>query len=159
MLIVKTGERAVNVLQDTVERWGDYTGIQRKYNESNTAWLCGSYAYPSQSWRTWIAKVVNSDSSIVSSVNEVSTSTETKIFPNPSSEKFSVQFESSKENFTRFNLYDVSGKLVRTLLEDNLKAGTNIFSFSTEYLSDGTYFLDISDRNKSLRTEKIAIHR
>jgi hypothetical protein len=95
----------------------------------------------------------------VSSVNEVSTSTETKIFPNPSSEKFSVQFESSKENFTRFNLYDVSGKLVRTLLEDNLKAGTNIFSFSTEYLSDGTYFLDISDRNKSLRTEKIAIHR
>jgi cytochrome c-type biogenesis protein CcmH/NrfF len=44
--LLKSGESAVDILQDSVERWGDYTGIQRKFNEPNTAWISGSlHAY------------------------------------------------------------------------------------------------------------------
>ncbi|MES2621810.1 MAG: T9SS type A sorting domain-containing protein [Bacteroidota bacterium] len=157
MLIVKTGEDLVDVLGDTVERWGDYTGIQRKYNEPNTAWLAGSYVSPAQSYRTWIAKVVNSDSAIVSSVDKIYQEIITTVFPNPSSEKFSIQFELAKDNYSRFAIYDLNGRLVRTLLEDHFKAGTNIFSFNTQHLSSGTYFLKISDRENLLKTEKIIV--
>ena len=159
MLIVKKGEDLVDILGDTVERWGDYTGVQRKYNEPNTAWLAGSYVSPAQNYRTWIAKVVNSDSAIVSSLDKVKQEMNPKVFPNPSSEKFSVQLELAKDNFTRFAIYDLNGRLVRILLEDQFKAGTNVFSFSTQHLSSGTYFLRISDRENLLKTEKIIISR
>lgn len=159
MLVVKPGERAEDVLADTMERWGDYTGVQRKYNEPNVAWLSGSYVYPSQAYRTWIAKVANEDSSNVSSVNEVREKVDAKIFPNPASERFSVQVELPKSNFTQFALFDVNGKQVRILLEDNFKAGTAIFSFNTEHLGSGIYFLKISDRGNLLRTEKVVISR
>jgi hypothetical protein len=82
-----------------------------------------------------------------------------KVFPIPATEKFSVQFTSPKDNFTRFALYDATGKEVRLLLEDNLKAGTSIFSFSTQYLSNGIYFLSITNKGNLLRTEKIIISR
>ncbi len=159
MLVVKKGEDAVDILGDTVERWGDYTGVQRKYNELNTVWLAGSYATIAQNYRTWIAKVVNTDSSLVSSLNEFKQQVPAKVFPNPSSEKFSVQFELPKENYTRFEIYDVSGNLVRSMLEDHFKAGTNVFSFNTQHLPSGTYFLKISDRQQLLRTEKIVVKR
>ncbi len=159
MLIVKKGEAPENVLADTVERWGDYTGIQRKYNEPNVAWLSGSFVYQTQAYRTWVAKISNTDSAVVSTVNEVEEKIQAKVFPIPATEKFSVQFTSPKDNFTRFALYDATGKEVRLLLEDNLKAGTSIFSFSTQYLSNGIYFLSITNKGNLLRTEKIIISR
>ncbi len=159
MLIVKQGEEPADVLLDSVERWGDYSGIQRKYNEPNVAWLAGSYVYPSQAYRTWIAKIVNEDSSVVSTVNDVREEITAKVFPNPASEKFSVQVELPSGNFTRFALYDATGKQVRILLEDNFKTGTGIFSFNTQHLSNGIYFLKISDKENLLKTEKVIISR
>lgn len=159
MLVVKPGEKAINALQDSVERWGDYTGIQKKYNEPNTAWLAGSYVYPSQQYRTWIAKVVNPDSSVVSGIKQIDERIETRVFPNPASEKFSVEIELPKGNYTSFALYDAAGKLMRALLEDNCKAGKSIFSFNTQHLHAGIYFLKISDRSNVLKTEKVIVSR
>ncbi|HLP53035.1 MAG TPA: T9SS type A sorting domain-containing protein [Chitinophagales bacterium] len=159
MLVVKQGEDAEDVLGDTIERWGDYTGIQRKYNEPNVAWLAGSYVYPSQAYRTWIAKVANPDSAVVSAVTEVKKETPVKVFPNPATEKFSVELELPKDNFTQFALYDANGKQVRVLLEDNFKAGTGVFSFNTSHLSHGVYFLKILNKNTLLRTERVVITR
>lgn len=156
-LIIKQGEREVDVLQDSVERWGDYTGIQRKYNEPNTAWLAGSYVYPSQAYRTWIAKIANADSSVISETREISAPKPVTLFPNPATEKFSIKFELPADNYTRFTLYDANGKTVRVLLEDRFKAGTNIFSFNTQYLNSGVYFLHISNNGKLLQTEKVII--
>jgi hypothetical protein len=157
MLVIKQGQAPVDVLGDTIERWGDYTGIQRKYNEPNVAWLAGSYVYPSQAYRTWVAKVVNPDSSLLSSVSSAPVVIPTQVFPNPASEKFSVKIHLPEGNFTRFDLYDANGRLVRTLLEDKCKAGTSIFSFNTQYLLAGTYFLQINSKGKLLKTEKIVV--
>lgn len=159
MLIIKKGERGVNVLADTIERWGDYTGIQRKYNEPNTAWLAGSYVYPSQAYRTWIAKVVNPDSSVISSVADFPSSARVKIFPNPASGQFSVAIELPKNNYTRFALYDAAGKLIKVLMEDSVKAGVSVFSFNTQYLISGIYYLRITNKGQLIKNEKIVIAR
>lgn len=158
-LIIKSGESAVNILQDSVERWGDYTGIQRKFNEPNTAWISGSFTPQNQVWRTWIAKVANEDSSAVSSNNTIAPKISAKIYPNPTSERFSVQISLPKGNFCQFSIYDQNGHLVRVLHEDNFKAGEGTYSFNTNHLPSGTYFLKITNRGVLLQTEKIVIVR
>lgn len=157
MLVVKPGERAVNVLADTIERWGDYSGIQRKYNEPNTAWLAGSYVYPSQAYRTWIAKVVNTDSTVVSAVPDIGPDLETKLYPNPASNQFKLQLVVPDDSYMQFSLYNLQGQLVRKLLEGHFDEGEADFSFNTQYLAAGTYLLNISNKGALLRTEKIVI--
>jgi len=158
-LIIKTGESAVNILQDSVERWGDYTGIQRKFNEPNIAWISGSYTPTNQVWRTWVAKVTNEDSSEVSSIKTAEQKPLNHVFPNPTSERFSVQISLPYNNFCRFEILDQAGRLVHLLHEDNFKAGEGVYSFNTQHLANGTYFLKISDRGQLLQSEKIVIVR
>ena len=158
-LVVKTGESGVNILNDSLERWGDYTGVQRVYNEPNTAWLSGSYVNTSHRYLSWVAKVVNTDSALVSSINDVRKDFKSVIYPNPASEKFTLQIDLPEHNYVGFQLYDLNGRLVKTLLEDNFKEGQSIFSFNTQYLSSGIYFLKIYDRGSLLHTEKIVISR
>ncbi|MBK7149684.1 MAG: T9SS type A sorting domain-containing protein [Bacteroidetes bacterium] len=148
------------MLQDSVERWGDYTGIQRKFNEPNTAWVSGSFVYQTQVWRTWVAKIVNSDSSVVSSFGKpVQEPMSAEIFPNPAPESFSVKFESNPGNFVFVNLMNASGQLVKELFADRVKAGTNVFSFKTAYLPTGIYYLHIMDKESLIAQEKIMIQR
>ncbi|TNF27140.1 MAG: hypothetical protein EP314_05175, partial [Bacteroidetes bacterium] len=42
-LQIKNGQSWVNVLSDTLERWGDYSGSQRLYDEPGKVWAVGSY--------------------------------------------------------------------------------------------------------------------
>ncbi len=157
MLVIKPGESEEDVLLDSVERWGDYTGIQRKYNEPHTAWLSGSYVSPSHVYRTWVAKLVNTDSSVVSLIPTMPAGLNSKVFPNPASERFTLQIELPNNNFASFSIYDAAGNLVRTLLEDNFKAGTAVFTFNTQHLANGIYFLRITDYGTLLKTEKIIV--
>jgi hypothetical protein len=53
---VKNGTSVINNFSDSIERWGDYTNIQRIYNEPNSAFLTGSWG-EANLMRTWIAKV------------------------------------------------------------------------------------------------------
>jgi hypothetical protein len=158
MLVIKQGEASEAVL-DTQQRWGDYTGIQRKYNEKNVAWLSGSYVKPTHGYGTWIAKLINSDSSVIAAINQPPLTAAARVYPNPGSNQFKVQFELPENNYTQFSLVDINGKLVKILMEDTFDEGTNVFSFNTQYLADGVYFLRITNHGNLLRTEKIVISR
>ncbi len=46
VVTVKQGELSINRLTDSLERWGDYTGVQPKYNEEGVVWMSGSYGRP-----------------------------------------------------------------------------------------------------------------
>lgn len=57
--IIKTGNSYVdhNWLSGT-ERWGDYSDIQRKHNETSPAvWMAGCFGSNSHNWNTWIAEI------------------------------------------------------------------------------------------------------
>lgn len=147
-LIVKRGERAVNVLLDTTERWGDYSGIQRKYNEPNTAWIAGSYAAFSAAYRTWIAKVANTDSASVSGLVQPTQQMSVQLYPNPTSEKITLSFDAPENNFMLFELCSVKGEVIRTLLNDHVKPGQNTLSFNASVLARGIYYVHIYNNGK-----------
>lgn len=145
---VKSGLRDVDVLLDSLERWGDYTGIQKAYNTHNTFWLAGSYG--DRINRTTIAKIVNNDPQLSVQTEAIS---ELSLFPNPSANYFQLVFELPAREHLSFKVYDMSGKLVTTLLEDRVKAGKNQFKFNSSMLLAGSYILAIEGQSTRVQRQ------
>lgn len=149
---VKHGQGYVNLLPGT-ERWGDYTGSQRKYNEPGVVWVSGGYGLTSHQNRTWIAEISLNTNVSVNGISKPSA--EMELFPNPSSDKISIAFTNPQDQFLSFDIYDASGKLVKQLYKGSLVKGPNEFTFSASALSPGLYTLRVStSRNDFLLTRK-----
>lgn len=54
---LKAGENYIQQLQGAYERWGDYIGIQRIYNEPGKVWIGGFYGRENFRSNTWFSKV------------------------------------------------------------------------------------------------------
>jgi hypothetical protein len=136
--VVKAGLGYIDVLSGD-ERWGDYTGIQRKYDVGGTCWVNGMYGLASHQHATWVAQLgVSSDVSVQPAVE---TTTDVAAYPNPFENSFSIVFTNTKVQSVRFALYDMNGRLVKVLLEDKVKDGKVKFGFSPGPLSAGIYLL------------------
>lgn len=55
--VLKAGENYIQQLQGAYERWGDYIGIQRIYNEPGKVWIGGFYGRENSRSNTWLSKV------------------------------------------------------------------------------------------------------
>lgn len=153
LLRCKDGEGWINALTDTNERWGDYTGIQRKYNEPGIAWLCGSYGDPSSGlYRTWITKARSTDVSLGVSTGGKPV-TQTILYPNPSTAIVTVEFETTNKAAIRADVYTLQGMLVTHVYDDAAKDGINRFSFNTQNLPKGTYLLKITSAKNTIASK------
>ena len=164
MLEVQKGAGLMNALYkpkvDSLERWGDYTGIQRDYKKPGTVWLSGSFANGVKTqplYWTVMAKVTRTDTTLIGVKEETPAMTQVDVYPNPSTDFTVVKFEMEKTATTRFALYDLNGKLVDVLLEEPVKSGLNIFSFDTSRLVNGLYLLKITDGVRNIAARKIVV--
>lgn len=155
----KDGEGWVNALLDTNERWGDYTGIQRKYTEPGVVWLSGSYSDPNNySYRTWITKVKSTDLMLGAMPNRITEHTRASVYPNPSATgRVAIEFTLEHKQPVTVDLYDISGKLLQHLFDDACKAGINRFECNTSSLPKGMYTLVISSGDQTLASKKVVI--
>ncbi len=154
-VLVRSGTAFINQLSDTLERWGDYAGIQRKYNETNSFWLSGSLGFGS-AHGTVIAKISNADPALsVEKARE--NNLKATVYPNPTAQWLNIEFEAPKKEVLAFRLFDVNGKLVSNLFKDKVKAGTNRFTFNTAPLVSGVYYLSIASGATTLKYEKIVV--
>ena len=158
-LSIKTGNSYVNLLTGIYERWGDYTGAQRVYNDTGVIWVSGNYGrvQPPVLLRknaTWIAQL-GAYGEVVSSLSEPAPSVGMTTYPNPFEQTFTINFSNPNETTLRFVLYDIQGRLVKVLLSDRVKKGENQFSFSTEPLLSGTYVLSITSPHVLVATAQV----
>jgi len=141
------------------QRWGDYSGSQRKYDEPGKVWAAGFFADRLGVNRvnsTWISEIVSPDTSSQPPVSATSIKTvPPKTYPNPVINIFSVEFELPEDKFLDISLYDVNGKLVKVFIRDRVKVGRNRFSFSIAPLNSGIYFLQIRDSKVIIANRKI----
>lgn len=216
---IKEGENYVDILNGAYERWGDYSGSQRRYNKPGKIWVAGSYGNSQKRNATWVSEMQSPDSTMMSiaiskvrdasmyqhsdgyavieatggnepysyswsngSSNEFSvdlgagkyavTVTDayscsfsdsieivqpepfSALFPNPATDMTTINFQLENEAMISISLYDSRGKLIKHLLEDQAKAGRNIFTFSTQPLARGNYFLEITSGGSKILTEK-----
>jgi len=106
---VKEGLGMMRVLvNDSLERWGDYTGVQRSYSHTGKVWFAGSYGLASGGSQTWIASAGNEDPSL--SVPQAK-QLEHTAFPNPG-KQFTLSFALEQDQEIGLFVYDMKGQLI-----------------------------------------------
>jgi hypothetical protein len=158
---IKTGDTYVNILSGTYERWGDYTGSQRKYNEPGVVWVSGNFGkfidgfpYVQRNNATWIAELKSTVEPNVSNAGIV-INNQSAVYPNPMQDYFSTEFELPASGTIQFRIYDMHGNLVKYLLNAKAREGKNRFTFSTQELASGNYLLDIILNGEHFDTKSI----
>jgi hypothetical protein len=156
ILRLKNGTTYINQLADTNERWGDYTNIQKMYNNPNRCYLSGSWG-KTNAMNCWISVVdIPEWPTQVSDVENVSQST---VYPNPVTQnRFTAQVTMTKSARVRFTLYDMQGKKVAHVMYPYLKEGRSEFSISTDELPKGMYVLKLTTDEGELASHKISVN-
>lgn len=155
-LEIKAGNSWVNVLSDTLERWGDYSGSQRLYDEPGKVWAVGSFGTTQHQHGTWIAELGSPN---VTGVREISASgIQTNVYPNPFTERIEVVFDIEESMMLRLELIDALGRPVKLFVEDKIKAGKNRLSFNANFIPTGTYFLNAYTQDGLLFSKQVIKH-
>jgi hypothetical protein len=159
-LHLKTGTSNVNLITGNFERWGDYSGSQRRYNQAGEVWISGfvgfrnNLALSKNQHRTYIVKLSSKDVLNVGIMEEIASSV--KVYPNPIEERVYVQFELSETMDLDIALVDVQGKQINLIKNRSVQAGKNELIFMTSELSKGVYFLKISNQiNQIIHSEQL----
>lgn len=165
VLRIQNGNQYVNLLQGNLERWGDYSGSQRRYNRPGEVWMSGylgatynaSYPY---AHAAWIAQLTNSTVPVDETAlkEQAALKNDVSIYPVPATDRFTVDFHLNKPEYLSFDLLDMSGKVVTVLLRDWVKTSDNTFSFNTKDLPKGVYTLRISGNYLTRISKKIVIN-
>ena len=141
------------------KRWGDYTGSQRKYDEPGKVWAVGTFGTRvgfSNTYGTWITELASPDTSLPASIAVARMKDgRVRAYPNPVDNRVSVEFELPEDALVNISLIDIHGRMVKEFINDKIKKGSNLFSFSLEPLPAGIYFLTIRDKKNQITSKRI----
>jgi hypothetical protein len=65
-------------------------------------------------------------------------------YPNPFNPVTNIQFDIPKESFVTLKVYDIRGKEVKTLANENRQAGSYYITFNASALASGVYFYKLT---------------
>lgn len=155
LVVCRSGASYINAITG-IDRWGDYTGVQTRYNNPGEVWMAATFGKSDRTPGTWVAAYHHP--SIVSNTETLPKEDFGMAFPNPSQDMTYFEFELEEAKFLEIALYDGQGRLVKMLVRDLVRSGKNRIHFSLNPLASGTYFLKVSENGQSLHTSKIVKH-
>ncbi len=79
-------------------------------------------------------------------------------YPNPFNPSTTITFAIATDGRVGLNVYDVSGRVVATVMNENLKAGKHTVTFNADKLATGVYFYKLSTSAGEI-TRKMVIVR
>lgn len=142
LIRIKEGHSHINVMSNDQERWGDYTGIQRQYNEPGTCWILGSFGNPNNSMDSWIASVKNTDPQLgASPINPIKFPS--GLFPNPASEDITLLLQVEADDEYRILMFSSNGSLVQDFEKEKLMVGEYKLNFTIGNLESGSYYVQV----------------
>ncbi len=77
-------------------------------------------------------------------------------YPNPFNPSTKIRFDLPKNDFVTMKVYDIAGKLVSTLINENLTAGTKEYDWNAVNMPSGIYFYTIKAGNFT-QTKKMVL--
>ena len=77
---------------------------------------------------------------------------------NPSASSPNISITSPCEGHATVKVYDLSGRLVNTLLNEEIHVGTCIVNWDTQNMSNGVYFLLLETPGGNIATQAMVIH-
>ena len=149
------GTRPVDMLTGTVERWGDYAGIQRLYNQPGSVWVSCSYGRQGNVNEAWIAKLARNEENVAThdiQKDDVVVST----YPNPADNYVTIDIENPEGKNITVSLFDGSGKPLQTLFDGPSEyAGKTSLNFGIHTLPAGQYLVKVMLDHKEVVTKGI----
>jgi hypothetical protein len=89
------------------------------------------------------------------SMDSFSASGSINIYPNPSAEIVNISFSLKESARVKMNIYDVNGKFVKTILNEEKSAGSFIQKWDSSSITAGLYVLEISAGDKKYSTKLV----
>jgi hypothetical protein len=141
LLEVKKGDNYIRVLNDTLQRWGDYTGSQPQWNLPGHIWIVGMYGKLNRGYSTWMAQLRSPFVPGLGVSPLASATSPTMLYPNPAMQFVRLRFSLKEEAQLHFTLYSLNGSLVDALLDEHCRKGEQEIQFNTASLAPGQYLL------------------
>ncbi len=77
-------------------------------------------------------------------------------YPNPFNPSTTIRFDLPAEGFITLSVYDITGKLVETLINEVLQKGSHNILWQPQNLPSGNYFVQLKSRNRTF-TKKLTL--
>lgn len=149
--------------------------VNPKYNQQSmpntgAALACNSYGSvylikgngTNEFWKYYPSRTPNEDRIITNpnqSIQNITKPTKTtvslQIAPNPISENSTIRYTIANYGKVMIKLYNVNGRLVKTLQDTYLDAGTYQLNLSSQALAKGIYFLHFTNNSEQINTKLI----
>jgi hypothetical protein len=147
---------------DTLERFGDYSAIHRRFNDPKKAcWIAGSYAAGplpnhfglTNGIKTWIAEVGDS---LILGLPTISSTFPFEVFPNPIvSGNTNLHFRLPvKHDAGILQIVDLQG---HSVFSTKFKGSS--FSLEIPEIPAGLYFINLNSKKNNYETKKLLVYR
>lgn len=150
-LFINTIWAAANILQtQTMVPTGVLTNNTKYYWRVWGVNLVGPGSYSTVwNFKTTLVKIVQDEQKLI----KVRFS---QNYPNPFNPTTNIEFSIPEKSFVKLNVFDISGKQVSQLVNENLSAGTFKYDFNAENLPSGIYFYKF-ETDKFSETKKMIL--
>jgi hypothetical protein len=136
-VIIRKGDGLINTfLADSMERWGDYTAIQVKYNERNKVWMSGSYGMSTTRNGVWIGQI-EIDNAIGIEVLDAGMN----IYPIPGEGILRVKLNIPGTGKIIFSCFDALGQVILKQEEEKLMGGEQEWEINLSGMEAGIYYI------------------
>ncbi|MDX1409264.1 MAG: hypothetical protein R3330_14055, partial [Saprospiraceae bacterium] len=150
---VKEGLRIIDMIKidnnfgadPTLERWGDYSGIQPKYNEDGTVYTASTYGKPGNTCDTWVGYVGRPGKA--TDVNDPGLpDAEITAFPNPVSQLVTIEVTTpAAGKMLRATLHDTQGRPLKAVIEEEVRVDSPLrFYYDVRDLPPGGYIVRLT---------------
>lgn len=101
------------------------------------------YEVPSSLWVLDCSSLDNNLENII--IDEIGI---TKTYPNPFNPILNIEFSITKTSFVEIKIYDINGRLIETLLNNNYNPGIHTISWDAKSSSSGIYFIEFKSEEQ-----------
>lgn len=78
-------------------------------------------------------------------------STGLAVYPNPASMMVQIDLNLISRDNIQLNVLDISGRLIRSIVNEITSSGNHLYNFSTEELANGVYYITLqSDHQQAV---------
>ena len=126
----------------TDARYGDYIGIDAFAGKVMTVWTDDRAGTPNQ-------EIYTANLAGLIGIQPVSNNIPDKFslyqnFPNPFNPATKIRFDIQKSSEVQLKVYDMTGKLIKYLIKENLPAGSYSIDFNASELTSGIYLYELT---------------
>jgi CotH kinase protein/Secretion system C-terminal sorting domain len=142
-------DSTANTLQEPrVRNFNRWTGVLGKYVWPN--YYVGATYQDETTWmkdwirqRTaWLDAQLKVFGQPLANEEEIAKEFPLRVFPNPSESETTIEYNVAKKGRVRINVYDFTGKLIKTVLDEDKSIKTHQVKLNSEGFSSGMYIVD-----------------